>query len=48
MSWDLYMDFTSGDYLFGDVKLTKITDSHKYKYRGYGIGYGIGYFWNWY
>ena len=38
-SRDLSSEFTLGDYLFGTVKLTKTSDSDKYRYSGYGIGF---------
>ena len=31
--------FTLQNYLFGAVKLTKISDIDKYQYSGYGIGF---------
>ena len=39
-SWpsDLNTDFTLVCYLFGEVKLTKNSDSDKYSYIGCGIG----------
>ena len=36
---NLNTDFTSGNCLFGSVKLTKNADLDKYKYTGYGIGF---------
>ena len=36
---NLNIDFTTGNCLFGAVKLTKNADSDKYKYTGYGIGF---------
>ena len=36
---NLSIDFTSGNCLFGYVKLTKNADLDKYKYTGYGIGF---------
>ena len=36
---NLNTDFTSGNCLFGSVKLTKNADLDKYKYSGYGIGF---------
>ena len=38
LSTDLNTDFTPGNCLFGAVKLTKNTDSDKYKYGNYDIG----------
>ena len=35
-------DFTVVNGLFGSVKLTKNTDTSKYKYKGYGISFGSG------
>ena len=42
-SWprDLNTEFTLGDCLFGDVKLTKNPDPDKYSYSGYGIGFDM-------
>ena len=36
---DLNTKFTVGDYLFGDVKLTKNADPEKYGCNCYGIGF---------
>ena len=36
---NLNIDFTTGNCLFGAVKLTKNADPDKYKYTGYGIGF---------
>ena len=38
----LNAEFTSGNCLFGSVKLTKNTDPDKYLYTGYGIGFNLG------
>ena len=37
--WDLNIDFTLKDSLFGAIKLTKNADREKYKYSDYGIGF---------
>ena len=34
-------DFTSGNYLFGAVKLTKNAGRDKYGYKDYGIGFDV-------
>ena len=38
---NLNTDFTSGNCLFGSVKLTKIADLDKYRHTGYGIRFSF-------
>ena len=40
-SRDLNTKFTLGNYLFGDVNLTKHTDSNKYRWGGYEIVFDV-------
>ena len=47
-SRDLNTDFTLGGCLFGAIKLTKNSDSDKYKHSGYGIRFdALSQFWLW-